>query len=115
MYQNWLMSLAIAAAPMIAGAPQATPAAQKPAAPAAQKPATPAAQKPAAADAKKPADAKGVRTIDLVGTEDMKFDLASIAAKRGEQLRVRLTAKGSMPKVAMAHNFVLLDKGTNLV
>src|SRR5690348_12736122 len=108
MYQSWIVSLAIAAAPIVAAVPQAT-SSQKPAPPAGtsstQKPAA-----PAAADAKKPAaDAKGVRTIDIVGTEDMKFSVTNIAAKRGEQLRIRLTAKGSMPKVAMAHNFVLLD------
>jgi len=79
-----------------------TPATQKPAAGATQKPAT---DKPAAGAA-----AKGVRTIEIVGSEDMKFSVATITAKPGEQLRIRLTAKGAMPKIAMAHNFVLLTK-----
>lgn len=98
MYPQLVLSLMLAAAPFA----QATPATQKPAT------AKPATEKPAAAAA-----AKGVRTVEIVGTEDMKFSMASIAAKPGEQLRIRLTAKGAMPKVAMAHNFVLLNKSVN--
>ena len=98
MYQQWLATVLIASAPLMA----AQTATQKPTA---QKPATSTAApaQKAGADA-----AKGVRTIDLVGTDDMKFNLTTIQAKPGEQLRVRLTAKGAMPKIAMAHNFVLL-------
>jgi azurin len=99
MYQQWLATVLIASAPLMAAPQTAT---QKPAAPA-TKAAAPAAGQKAGADA-----AKGVRTIDIVGTDDMKFSLATIAAKPGEQIRVRLTAKGAMPKIAMAHNFVLL-------
>ena len=75
------------------------------------------AQTPApAADAQaKKAAAGGVRTVELVGTEQMKYDVTTIPAKRGEQLRVRLTAKGTMPKIVMAHNFVLLKLGANQV
>jgi azurin len=64
------------------------------------------------AQAKKPA-AGGVRTVELVGTEQMKYDVTTIPAKRGEQLRIRLTAKGTMPKVVMAHNVVVLKLGTS--
>ena len=91
MYPQLVLSLVLAAAPFT----QATPAPQKPAA------AAPAA--------------KGVRTVEIVGTEDMKFSMATIAAKPGEQLRIRLVAKGSMPKIAMAHNFVVLNKGAKVV
>jgi azurin len=45
----------------------------------------------------------------------MKFSMATITAKPGEQLRVRLVSKGSMPKIAMAHNFVLLNKTAKVV
>jgi azurin len=92
MYPQLVLSLVLAAAPLT----QATPAPQKPAAAA-------------------PAAAKGVRTVEIVGTEDMKFSMATIAAKPGEQLRIRLVVKGSMPKIAMAHNFVVLNKGANVV
>ena len=97
MYQHVILSIMLAA-PIAAQ----TPATQKPAAGATQKPAT---EKPAAAAA-----AKGVRTVEIIGTEDMKFSVPTITAKPGEQLRIRLTAKGSMPKIAMAHNVVVLNK-----
>ena len=43
----------------------------------------------------------------------MKFSVPTIAAKPGEQIRVRLAVKGGMPKIAMAHNFVLLAKSAD--
>ena len=111
MYRHWLLSIALASAPRAAAPLQTTPAPQKPASPAAQKP---------GGDTKKPAAegqaaAKGVRTVEIIGTDDMKFSVTAIPAKRGEQLRVRLISKGAMPKVAMAHNFVLLQKAASQV
>lgn len=94
MYPQLVLSLVLAAAPFQA---------------------TPATQKPAADTAKAAPAAKGVRTVEIVGTEDMKFSMATIAAKPGEQLRIRLVAKGSMPKIAMAHNFVVLNKSAKVV
>jgi len=49
------------------------------------------------------------RIIDIEATDEMKFSVTTITAKPGETLRVRLKAvsKGNLPKVAMAHNFVL--------
>ena len=94
MYPQLVLSLVLAAAPFQA---------------------TPATQKPAADTAKAAPAAKGVRTVEIVGSEDMKFSMATIAAKPGEQLRIRLVAKGSMPKIAMAHNFVVLNKGAKVV
>lgn len=55
------------------------------------------------------------RTIDIVATDDMKYSVTVINAKPGEQLRVRVMAKGKLPKVAMAHNFVLLKIGTDIL
>ena len=94
-----LVVLAIASTPLLF----APTAAQTPA---------PAAKAPAA---KAQAAAGGVRTIEIVGTDQMKFDKTDIAATRGEQLRIRLIAKGTMPKIAMAHNWVLLKLGTSQV
>jgi len=94
MYPQLVLSLVLAAAPFQA---------------------TPATQKPAAETAKAAPAAKGVRTVEIVGTEDMKFSMATIAAKPGEQLRIRLVAKGSMPKIAMAHNLVVLNKSAKVV
>lgn len=53
------------------------------------------------------------RTIEIVAGDDMKWSVTKIAAKPGEALRIKLTSKGVIPKVAMAHNFVLLAGGTN--
>jgi azurin len=58
------------------------------------------AQKPAAA----------ARTVEIIGTDDMKFNTNTITAKPGEQLRIKLTSKGVMPKIAMSHNVVILKK-----
>jgi azurin len=76
------------------------------------------AQTPKAAPgaaAKAPAAKGAVRTVEIVGTDQMKYDVSTIPAKRNEQLRIRLISKGTMPKIAMAHNFVLLKLGTSQV
>jgi azurin len=38
----------------------------------------------------------------------MKYSVTSIPAKPGETLRIKLVSKGTLPKIAMAHNFVVL-------
>ena len=55
------------------------------------------------------------RTVDIVANDEMKYSVTTITAKPGEQLRVRLIARGVIPKIAMAHNFVLVKPGTNLL
>jgi azurin len=55
-----------------------------------------------------------VRTIDIVATDDMKYSLTAITAEPGETLRIRLVAKGVIPKVAMAHNVVVLELDTDI-
>jgi azurin len=55
-----------------------------------------------------------VRTIDIVATDDMKYSLTSITAAPGEEIRIRLTVKGVIPKVAMAHNVVVLKIETDV-
>jgi azurin len=54
------------------------------------------------------------RTVAIKAGDDMKFSVTEIVAKRGEKLRVVLSSRGTMPKMAMAHNFVLLAKGTDV-
>lgn len=72
------------------------------------KPATQA--KPAAAGAK----TAGARTVNLEGIDAMKFVPATIQAKPGETLHVVLKTTTTMPKIAMAHNFVLLKPGIDV-
>ena len=55
------------------------------------------------------------RTVDIVGTDDMKYSVTTITAKPGEVLTIRLMAKGTMPKIAMAHNVVVLKLGTDVL
>jgi azurin len=53
------------------------------------------------------------RTVELVATDDLKFSTTTIEARPGESLRIVVKASGQMPKIAMAHNFVLLQPGTD--
>lgn len=68
----------------------------------------------AAQGAKPAADGKA-RTIELTGSEKMKFDKEEIVAKPGETIRIVLKAVGTMPKTIMAHNFVLLKPTADVV
>lgn len=54
------------------------------------------------------------RVVDLTGNDQMKFNLTAITAKPGETIKVRLKSLGTLPKVVMGHNFVLLAKGTDV-
>ncbi len=55
-----------------------------------------------------------IRTIDILATDDMKYSVTAIEAQPGEKLRIRLQSKGVIPKVAMAHNVVVLHLGTDI-
>ena len=75
----------------------------------------------------------GVRTIDIIGTDDMKFVveeeaeglvtggqageyilLEAIEASPGEELRIRLTTVSNLPPTAMSHNWALTEMGTDV-
>lgn len=71
-----------------------------------------AAGAPAAAPAA-PAAAT-VLTIDVTANDSMKFNLAKIDTKVGQEIKIILTNIGTMPKAAMGHNLVVLKKGTDL-
>jgi azurin len=94
-------TLSLAAAVVAASA--APLAAQTTAAPGGAKPAAPAAKKAGAAG----------RTIEITGGDDMKFSVTSITAKPGETIHVVLKSVGTVPKMAMAHNFVALNAGVD--
>ncbi len=69
----------------------------------------PASTSAPAVDQAKPASS--ARTVELTGGDDMKYSETTITAKPGETLRIRLASKGTLPKVAMAHNVVVLKAG----
>jgi azurin len=81
-------------------------------------PSTPAATGTPAATAATPAasaaKATAVRTIEITANDQMKFSVATIEAKAGEELKVVLENVGMLPKQAMGHNWVLLKAGTDV-
>jgi len=54
------------------------------------------------------------RTIDISGGDDMKYSVTTVTARAGEPLRLRFVSKGTLPKIAMAHNVVVLKAGTDV-
>ena len=54
------------------------------------------------------------RSVEIVATDDMKYSVTTITAKAGETLKIRLVSKGEIPKIAMAHNVVVLKLGTDI-
>lgn len=58
--------------------------------------------------------AQAPRVIEIIATDDMKWTVTKITATPGEAIRIKLVSKGVIPKVAMAHNFVLLKSDTNV-
>lgn len=57
--------------------------------------------------------ASAVNTVELTASDAMKYNITRIEAKPGQEMKVILTNIGSMPKAAMAHNFILLKKGAD--
>lgn len=53
------------------------------------------------------------RVVEITGSDNMKYSVTTIKAKAGEQLTIRLKSVGAMPKIAMAHNVVILKAGTD--
>ena len=48
-----------------------------------------------------------VRTVDIVGTDDMKYSITKIDARSGEQLRIRLTRAGGF----LIHHLAARNQG----
>ncbi|KXU34487.1 hypothetical protein AXK11_08330 [Cephaloticoccus primus] len=67
-----------------------------------------------AAKAAAAAPAQGADGILLTGNDAMKYNLNSISLKVGEQSKITLRNIGTMPKVAMGHNLVILKPGTDV-
>lgn len=74
----------------------------------------------------------GVRTVEIIGTDDMRFAVAdsaeglvtegmskgymilkAIEAAPGEELRITLSTESMLPATAMSHNFALLTLGAD--
>jgi azurin len=59
------------------------------------------------------APASGPRTINIQASDTMKYDVTSIEATPGEELKVVLTNTGTQPKEVMGHNWILLKAGSD--
>ena len=79
----------------------------------AQTPTTPKTA-PAKPGAGKAAAGAG-RLVEITGGDDMKFNVTEIAAKPGETLHIQFKNVGTLPKMAMAHNVVVLKPTTKVV
>mgnify|MGYP006195949683 FL=1 len=55
-----------------------------------------------------------IKTIIINSDDQMKFDVTQIKVKAGEKIKLTLNHKGKLGKEYMGHNFVLLEKGTNV-
>ena len=53
------------------------------------------------------------QTVEITGTDRMKYSVKAIEATPGQEITIVFTTKSRIPKQAMAHNVVLLDKGTD--
>lgn len=50
------------------------------------------------------------KKVEITGNDQMKFDVMAIEAKPGQKVTVTLKNTGTMPKLSMGHNFVLLTQ-----
>jgi azurin len=79
-------------------------------------PEAPKAPPPAAPDAGAGAGAgaaaeAGAVDVAVEGNDLMKYNLTQFEVKAGQKVRLTLKNVGTMPKVAMGHNLVVLNKG----
>ena len=51
--------------------------------------------------------------FDVSANDTMKFTVTRLEVKAGQDVKITFTNTGTMPKAAMAHNFVLLKKGVD--
>ena len=54
------------------------------------------------------------RVIEITANDQMKYNITTMTAKPGEELKVVLTNAGTLPKEAMGHNWVLLKAGVDV-
>jgi azurin len=64
----------------------------------------------ATASAPAAAASNAAAVFEFTANDSMKFNLARIEVKAGQDVTISLTNMGSTPKVAMAHNLIILNK-----
>ena len=60
-----------------------------------------------------PADSASGSTFEFTANDTMKFNMTSFTVKPGQDVKVIMTNMGTLPKAAMAHNWILLKKGVD--
>jgi azurin len=58
--------------------------------------------------------ADDTKTVTIHTSDTMKYDVTDIEATAGQKVTVTLINAGTIPKAAMAHNFVLLKAGSDV-
>lgn len=53
-------------------------------------------------------------TIEISGTDQMKFDKSDIVVHEGQEVTLILHHSGKLPKATMGHNWVLLNQGVDM-
>lgn len=53
----------------------------------------------------------GPKTFELTANDTMKYSVTRLEVSAGEEVRLTLTNVGTLPKQAMAHNWILLRRG----
>ncbi|MDZ7721099.1 MAG: plastocyanin/azurin family copper-binding protein [Balneolaceae bacterium] len=60
------------------------------------------------------AQSDDIRTITVIGQDNMQFSETLIEAEPGETIRIVLDVKSNMPPQAMSHNLAIVDLDTNV-
>lgn len=68
----------------------------------------------AATTAAAPAAGPVVAVIEITANDSMKFNLTRFEVSAGQEVKLTMTNLGTMPKVAMGHNWVLLKRGVDV-
>ena len=55
------------------------------------------------------------KDVTIKALDIMKYDTTAIEAEAGQTINITLTNPGKMPKVAMAHNLVILKPNTDVI
>ena len=76
-------------------------------------PATTSAQSDTADNEKKEAK-KADQEVVVEANDQMQFNKKAFEIKAGDTIKLTLKPVGKLPKIAMGHNLVILQKGTNL-
>ena len=76
-------------------------------------PATTSAQSDTADNEKKEAK-KADQEVVVEANDQMQFNKKTFEIKAGDTIKLTLKHVGKLPKIAMGHNLVILQKGTNL-